>query len=469
MKAILIGGAQSGTGKTLLTLGLLRALAQRGLRVQPFKCGPDYIDTGWHQAVSGIPSHNLDAYMLDSPTLSGLFNRHMIDADIGIIEGVMGLYDGLGSDGSLCSSAALAKQLKVPVILVIDGKAVSTSAAATVLGFKLFDPDVQIAGVIINRVSSDNHFRLIKSAITRYCHLPVLGYLPPLPDWNLPSRHLGLIPARELERRQTQWEQLAASVEQHIDLDTLLELAECRPVQGRLPALPTDERYSRLTLALADDEAFNFYYPDNLQLLRELGVRIVHFSPLHDSVLPPCQMIYLGGGFPEMFPTQLADNRPMRQALLRAGQNGVAIYAECGGLMYLGAALIVQDGASYPMVGLLRGFSRMSQGLKRFGYCEGRALADNLLAARGETVRGHEFHHSEYFTDEPPLFSMSKIAANGDVSQWPGGYGGGNILASYLHAHFYQRPDLLRRWLDLGCRQLLPQTSCPLETGARTC
>ncbi|XBS71909.1 cobyrinate a,c-diamide synthase [Acerihabitans sp. KWT182] len=454
MKAILIGGAQSGTGKTLLTLGLLRALGQRGLRVQPFKCGPDYIDTGWHQAVSGIPSHNLDAYMLESPTLTGLFGRHMAEADIGVIEGVMGLYDGLGADGFQCSSAALAKQLRVPVILVIDGKALSTSAAAIVMGFQRFDPAVTIAGVIINRVSSENHFNLIKTAVSRYCDVPVLGYLPLLPDWTLPSRHLGLIPAREVERRQTQWEQLAASVEQHIDLDRLLALAECRPDVGRLPAPPMRERYPRLTLALADDEAFNFYYPDNLRLLADIGVRIVRFSPLRDKALPPCQMIYLGGGFPEMFATQLADNRSMRQALLRAGQNGVAIYAECGGLMYLGAALIVHDGASYPMVGLLRGFSRMTLGLKRFGYCEGRSLQDNLLAARGETVRGHEFHHSEYITDEPPLFRMSKTAANGGVSEWTGGYGGGNILASYLHVHFYQRPEMLKRWLDLGCEQL---------------
>ncbi len=268
MKAILIGGAQSGTGKTLLTLGLLRALARRGLRVQPFKCGPDYIDTGWHQAVSGIPSHNLDAYMLESPTLNGLFNRHMSDADIGIIEGAMGLYDGLGSDGGQCSSAALAKQLNVPVILVIDGKAVSTSAAATVLGFRLFDPAVNIAGVIVNRVSSENHFGLIKAAIIRYCRLPVLGFLPSLPDWNLPSRHLGLIPARESAPGQTQWEQLAAGVEQHIDLEKLLELAECHPIPGRLPALPAQKRYSQLILALADDEAFNFYYPTTCNCCR---------------------------------------------------------------------------------------------------------------------------------------------------------------------------------------------------------
>jgi len=454
MKAILIGGAQSGTGKTLLTLGLLRALAQRGLRVQPFKCGPDYIDTGWHQAVSGIASHNLDGFMLSPDTLVGLFNRHLADADIGIIEGVMGLYDGRGSDGGQCSSAALAKQLQVPVILVIDGKAVSTSAAAMVLGFQLFDPAVNIAGIIINRVSSENHFNLIKTAITRYCDVPVLGYLPPLPDWDLPSRHLGLIPAGELQRREGQWAQLAASVEQHIDLDMLLALAECRPHEGRLPALPSSARYGQLTLALADDEAFNFYYPDNLQMLRDMGVRIVPFSPLRDAVLPPCQMIYLGGGFPEMFADRLAENQRMRSAILAAGRKGTAIYAECGGLMYLGAALEDLGGVSFPMVGLLRGTSRMSKGLKRFGYCEGLAIKDNLLAARGETLRGHEFHHSEYLTDETPLFTLGKTAANGEVSQWPGGYGGDNILASYLHVHFYQRPAMVRRWLDRGCAQL---------------
>ncbi|WP_162365895.1 cobyrinate a,c-diamide synthase [Acerihabitans arboris] len=454
MKAILVGGAQSGTGKTLLTLGLLRALALRGMRVQPFKCGPDYIDTGWHRAVSGIASHNLDAYMLGPDTLSGLFTRHMRAADVGVIEGVMGLYDGLGSDGGECSSASLAKQLGVPVVLIIDGKAVSTSAAATVLGFQLFDPAVNIVAIIINRVSSENHFSLIKTAITRYCDVPVLGYLPPLKDWELPARHLGLVPARENRRLETQWDQLAACVEQHIDIDRLLQLADCLPMPGRLPAPPAAPRYHNLTLALAEDEAFHFYYPDNLQLLRDVGVRIVPFSPLRDSELPACQMVYLGGGFPEIFADRLAANQAMRAALLDAGRRGAAIYAECGGLMYLGTSLEDRDGQSFPMVGLLRGVSRMSEGLKRFGYCEGLALTDNLLTARGETLRGHEFHHSEFFTDEQPLFTLSKTTAGGGVKRWPGGYGADNILASYLHVHFYQRPALLRRWLDKGCALL---------------
>ncbi|WP_413739144.1 cobyrinate a,c-diamide synthase [Sodalis sp. RH21] len=453
MKAILIGGAQSGTGKTLLTLGLLRALALRGQRAQPFKCGPDYIDTGWHQAVSGIPSHNLDAYMLAPDTLCGLFTRHLAQADIGIIEGVMGLYDGLGDDGA-CSSAALAKQLGVPVVLIIDGKAVSTSAAATVLGFQLFDPAVNIVGIIVNRVASEHHFTLIKNAITRYCDLPVLGYLPPLKDWELPSRHLGLIPSQESHRLESQWDQLAACVERHIDLDRLLAVADCRPAAGHLPDPPRDPRYRRLTLALAKDEAFHFYYPDNLQLLRDIGVNIVPFSPLRDSGLPRCQMVYIGGGFPEIFAEQLADNRAMRASLLRAGNSGTAIYAECGGLMYLGKALEDRAGRSFSMVGLLRGTSRMSEGLKRFGYCEGEALCDNLLGARGETLRGHEFHHSEYITDETPLFTLNKTTSGGEVKRWFGGYGDDHILASYLHVHFYQRPALLRRWLDKGCAQL---------------
>ncbi|TKI08041.1 cobyrinate a,c-diamide synthase [Martelella alba] len=454
MQAILIGGIQSGTGKTLVTLGLLRALARRGLRAQPFKCGPDYIDTGWHQAVSGIPSYNLDAFMLDAGTLVGLFNGQMAGADIGVVEGVMGLYDGLGSEDDRCSSAALAKQLGIPVVLVVDGKAIAASAAALVLGFQHIDPRVPIAGVIVNRVASENHFALIKNAIARHCGVPVLGYLPPLPDWSLPSRHLGLVPAGEIERRESQWDALADSVERHIDLAGLLALSHCQSVVGTLPRPPADTRYSRLTLALAQDDAFNFYYPDNLRLLREAGVRITPFSPLRDRDLPPCQMIYLGGGFPELFARQLSDNEPMRQALRRAGLSGVAMYAECGGLMYLGRALIDQDGIEHAMVGLLRGVSRMSPGLKRFGYCAGTALQDTLLAARGETLRGHEFHHSEYLTDETPLFTLTKTTADGSVKRWPGGYGGATLLAGYLHVQFYQRPALLQRWLDAGCAQL---------------
>lgn len=449
MKAFLIGGTSSGSGKTTLTLGLLRALAQRGLRVQPFKVGPDYIDTGWHTRVTGVPSRNLDAFMLPAPTIQSLFQHHAAQADVAVIEGVMGLFDGYGVDPLYCSSAGMARQLGCPVILVVDGKAVSTSAAATVLGFKLFSPEVPLAGVILNRVNSAEHYALLKNAIETYCQIPVLGRVPVVADASLPERHLGLFTAHDTLTFAPRWDALAEVIAQHVDLDALLRLAELpTPAQPAAPLYPDwlEGAGEGLTLALAEDEAFNFYYPDNLELLEAAGVRLVRFSPLHDSHLPPCDMVYLGGGYPELHAQQLADNLPMRTALRAAHQRGVAIYAECGGLMYLGEWLVTAAGQRWPMVGIFPGESRMNQSLTRFGYCQATAMEDTLLAARGETLRGHEFHYSDFHTTATPVLQCSKTRDGVEMAGWQGGYQSGNTLASYLHVHFMQHPALLRHW-----------------------
>lgn len=451
MKAFLIGGTGSGCGKTTLTLGLLRALTRRGLRVQPYKVGPDYIDTGWHSAVSGVASRNLDAFMLPQPTLNWLYNQRAQAADVAVIEGVMGLYDGYGTDPNYCSSAGMAKQIGCPVILVIDGKAVSTSAAATVMGFCHFDPAVRIAGVIVNRVNSETHYQLLKQAIETYTKIPVLGRMPTLPSVSLPERHLGLITAHEQQGMDAIWDTLADSLEKHIDLDRLLALSDVQPAPNACaPALPASESGRGLTLALADDEAFHFYYPDNLQLLEQLGINIVRFSPLRDAALPACQMVYIGGGYPELHGETLAKNSSMRQSLRDAHQRGVAIYAECGGLMYLGTTLKDQSGNTHAMAGIFPGESRMEGRLKRFGYCQATAMHDTLLAAEGETLRGHEFHYSDFHTDLPPVFQFEKKRDGVTQQRWLGGYQMGNTLASYLHLHFYQHPEMLSHWLKRG-------------------
>lgn len=451
MKAFLIGGTGSGCGKTTLTLGLLRALTRRGLRVQPYKVGPDYIDTGWHSAVSGVASRNLDAFMLPQPTLNWLYNQRAQAADVAVIEGVMGLYDGYGTDPNYCSSAGMAKQIGCPVILVIDGKAVSTSAAATVMGFCHFDPAVRIAGVIVNRVNSETHYQLLKQAIETYTKIPVLGRMPTLPSVSLPERHLGLITAHEQQGMDAIWDTLADSLEKHIDLDRLLVLSDVQPAPNACaPALPAPESGRGLTLALADDEAFHFYYPDNLQLLEQLGINIVRFSPLRDAALPACQMVYIGGGYPELHGETLAKNSSMRQSLRDAHQRGVAIYAECGGLMYLGTTLKDQSGNTHAMTGIFPGESRMEGRLKRFGYCQATAMHDTLLAAEGETLRGHEFHYSDFHTDFPPVFQFEKQRDGVTQQRWLGGYQMGNTLASYLHLHFYQHPEMLSHWLKRG-------------------
>lgn len=461
-QAFVIAGTGSGCGKTTVTLGLMCALIKRNLRVQPFKIGPDYLDSGWHSAVTGVPSRNLDAFMLPETILNGLFYRCLGDKDVAVIEGVMGLYDGYGTDPNYCSSAAMAKQLGCPVILLVDGKAVSTSIAATVMGFQHFDPSLNIAGVIVNRVNSDSHFQLLKQAIEHYCHIPVLGRVPVMKEVELPSRHLGLVGAETNANQDPRWDKLAQQIEETVDLDKLLTLAvydnnvfSARLAHSENSALTSAELGEGLTLALAHDEAFNFYYPDNIELIEQSGVKIKRFSPLHDTELPDCEMIYLGGGYPEVHAKQLSANHKMRQALRDAHQRGVAIYAECGGLMYLGDAITDANDDKYPMVGIISGESVMGKRLTRFGYCEATANQDTTLIAKGETVRGHEFHYSDFISQHPTAFDFCKQRDGVIQKQWAGGYQIGNTFASYLHIHFAQQPYLLTRWINIAREALL--------------
>lgn len=443
--AFILAGTGSGCGKTTVTLGLLRLLQQRGLRVQPYKVGPDYLDTGWHTALCGVASRNLDSFMLPPSTLNALFGEQMQQADIAVIEGVMGLYDGYGTDPNYCSSAAMAKQLGCPVILLVDGKAVSTSIAATVMGFQHFDPSLNIAGVIVNRVNSDSHFQLLKNAIERYCDLPVLGYVPRAEGVSLPERHLGLVTARESLIDAQPWQDFAATLERTLDVDRLLELSVLNTLPpGEWPPMPASGE--GLTLAVADDEAFSFYYPDNLALLERAGVTLVRFSPLHDAVLPDCQMIWLGGGYPELHARALAANAPMLAQLRAAHERGVAIYAECGGLMYLGTTLEDAQGEVYAMANILPGDSKMGKRLTRFGYCEAQSEQQTLLAAPGEELRGHEFHYSDFTARLPAVMACRKTRDGVVLQRWQGGWQLGNTFASYLHVHFAQRPDMLNHW-----------------------
>ncbi len=454
--AFVIAGTSSGCGKTTMTLGLMRALMARQMRIQPFKIGPDYLDSSWHTAVTGVASRNLDAFMLPASILNGLFNQCVADKDIAVIEGVMGLYDGFGTASDYCSSAAMAKQLGCPVILLVDGKGVSTSIAATVMGFKTFDPSVNIAGVLINRVNSDSHYQLLKQAIEQHCQIPVLGRLPVMPNIELSSRHLGLHSAYEQKQNyEPCWQALAEQIESTVELDTLLALTRLSQLPlGNAEGLIEAGLGQGLTLALAEDQAFNFYYPDNLALLEKSGVVIKRFSPLADKQLPECQMVYIGGGYPEIYAQQLATNTAMHRSLQQAHQKGIPIYAECGGLMYLGETLTDADGITHPMVGLIAGNSHMGKRLTRFGYSEATANSDTILAEKGETLRGHEFHYSDFTSELSPVFDMTKRRDGVVEKNWQGGYQSCNTLASYLHVHFAQRPGLLHRWLKIAREHL---------------
>ncbi|MBO1308012.1 cobyrinate a,c-diamide synthase [Enterococcus sp. 669A] len=445
MKKLMIAAASSGSGKTTVTLGLLKLLQDQGYRVQPYKVGPDYVDTEYHTRITGTASRNLDMFLInDQERLRYLFEKEAGKADLCVIEGVMGLFDGLGSDKDCCSSSGVAKLLDCPVILVVNGQSASTSMAALVKGFAEFDPDLKISGVIVNKVASENHYQLIKAAIERYTDVPVFGYLKRNQGVELPSRQLGLIPDREISDVLSKIDQVAEALKETVDLTALLASLPEETINFVPESYP---QYPDLTLAYALDEAFHFYYQDNLELLAAYGVKLVTFSPMKDAELPPADLYYFGGGYPEEFAAQLAENSAMRKAVKDKHDQGDFILAECGGLMYLGTALGYQN-QSFPMVGIFEGVSEMTDRLRRFGYCYGEMTEDTLIGKKGTVASGHEFHHSQFESSEPTVMAMNKQRDGEIVKTWQGGYQKKNTFASYLHLHFYQRKDFLTDLLE---------------------
>ncbi len=447
MKRIIIAGTHSGAGKTTVSIGLMAALVRRGFTVQPFKIGPDYIDTAYHTLVARRVSRNLDDWMLTPETLRYIFYKNMSGADIGIIEGVMGLFDGIGA-GIRGSTAAVAKTLFTPVILVLDASSLSASAAAQVLGYQQYDADLTIGGVILNQVSPGWHYEAVKEAIEQRTGIPVLGCLPPRREFQLPSRHLGLVPAVEMEGMQQRLQALASLIEENVDIPRLLAIAsQARFLEARScpsPVLFEDE--FRINLAVAQDEAFHFYYQDNLDLLRQLGATIIPFSPLHDSALPEdADGVYLGGGFPEVFAQMLSENRPMLDSFREKLWGGLPCFAECGGLMYLTGSIQDSEGKLWPMTGILGGRSLMTDRLQRFGYVTVRLNSPSILGKEGTTIRGHEFHHSvvEGIT-LPQIYDINPAAR--DIS-WTCGFACRNIVAGYPHLHFWSNPSVARSFV----------------------
>lgn len=446
MKKILIAGTNSGVGKTTISLGIMQALTKRNLKVQPYKVGPDYIDPSYHTFITGRDSRNLDSYMLDDEKIKYIFKNASKDADISVIEGVMGLYDGFGIDLNSCTSSYTSKILKSPVILVINGKAMSSSAAAMVLGYKELDKEVNIKGVIVNNIKTKNHYELIKEAIEKYCNIEVLGYFPPNEKFKLDSRHLGLVPSVEIEALTEKFYDLGSEIEKYINIDRLIEISESEEIETsfELNELP---KFKNKSIAIAYDKAFNFYYKENLELLNQMNIEIKTFSPLYDEIVPKADCIYIGGGFPEVFAKELGINKKMRESIKKAHENNVPIYAECGGLMYLGEKLLDLDGNEYEMVGIFEGISKMTKSLKRFGYCDGIAKVDTVFSNKGDIIKGHEFHHSEFNSNEECSYKMVKKRGNKIVDEWYGGYSKGNTLATYLHTHFYNNLDSIIKFV----------------------
>ncbi len=442
----LVAGVSSGVGKTTVAAGLLGAFRRRGCRVQGYKVGPDYIDPTYHTLVTGRPCRNLDSWMLPLPTLLELFQRSAAGVDIAVVEGVMGLYDGRTGQTEEGSTAEVAKALGLPVLLVVDVGKMARSAAAMAKGYQTFDPDLRLAGVVLNQVGSDRHREAVTDAIRQATSLPVLGWLPKRDDLRLPERHLGLVPTGETPVAPDFFDRLIAQVEASFDLDRIEALAAVRthpaPPTGIFPPEPLPRR-ARLGVAM--DKAFGFYYQDSLDLLADWGGDIVPFSPVADGALPEgVDGLYFGGGFPELFAADLAANRRLRRQVRAAAAAGLPVYAECGGLMYLCRSIIDFEDRSYPMVGLLPARSRMQRQRLRMGYATLRARRDTPLLRQGEEVRAHEFHWSVLDRDLPAETAAYAVA---DQGERPEGLATSNLLASYMHLHFAARPDLAPRFV----------------------
>lgn len=452
---LVIAGVRSGVGKTTITAGLIAALARRGLVVQPFKTGPDYIDPTYHTLAAGRPCRNLDSWMVPPERVRALFGHVAADAELAVVEGVMGIYDGFSYESEEGSTAQVAKLLESPVVLLIDAGKMARSAGAVALGYQQFDRDLPLAGFIVNQVGSDNHGRGVATAIQQATGLPVLGWLTRDSELEIPERHLGLVPTAEPGRWQAFIEAAASRVEQGLDVDRLLAIARqagplLKPDLPELLGLSRPEGAARPVIAVARDEAFNFTYEDNLDLLRTAGAELAFFSPLHDSSLPDrAAAIILSGGFPELYAGQLAANPSIQAALREAHRQNVPIYAECGGLMYLTEAITDLEGHVYPMVGLLPGRSVMSRRRLTLGYRLAQAVSDSWLLPAGETVRGHEFHYSTWEdrpADLPPAYQLLPRSGQGEPRQE--GANLGSLWASYVHLHFWGKPELARRFVD---------------------
>ncbi|SMF40170.1 cobyrinate a,c-diamide synthase [Pseudobacteriovorax antillogorgiicola] len=441
---LVVAGLSSGVGKTTCMVGLTIALRRRGLKVASFKCGPDYLDPSYHHRASQQTCHNLDGWIMGQDAILETFQRASRDADIALIEGVMGLFDGASPRSPAGSSAEIARWLQAPVLVTVDASGMARTIAAIESGLLHFEPDLPVAGLITNFVGSQSHKNLLQEALRQ---LPVIGGLPKRPDLAFPERHLGLSTAREQAVPQAQLEAWADMVEEWFDIEQILEIA------GNAPSLPTasdvmeQPSSTRCRIAYAWDEAFHFYYEDNLARLRRLGVELVPFSPIHDSRIPDADGLYLGGGYPELFATELANNSAMLASIHSFAERGKPIYGECGGLIYLCESLQDLDGKTHSMLGLLPGYVTMKDKLQALGYVEVETQDPSFLGDAGTRFRGHQFRYSTIVMDGSITESYKlRKRRNQELSRE--GFRKGQILGSYVHAHWASNPQICENFIQ---------------------
>jgi len=444
---IVIGACQGRSGKTTFTLGLLQALRQRGIHVQPFKKGPDYIDPSWLSYAAGKECRNLDAFMMTKEGLINSFVQNSLEADISIVEGAMGLFDGLDVEGS-GSTAEIAYMLQAPVILVVNCQRMTRSVAALVNGVVNFDPRIKIGGVILNHVARTRHKNMLISSIEKYCQVPVLGYVPKRTEIVIPDRHLGLIPAGEQEELKETVNRLGQLIEENVNLEELLKIAkQVTVLESPVREDSSGKNTGEVTIGVLRDKVFSFYYPENLDALRKQGAHLVFIDSLKDKCLPKVDGLYIGGGFPEMFAQELEENHDLRREIKKTIEKGLPVYAECGGLMYLGRSIKMNESV-YNMVGALPYDVVMEKKPQGHGYTINKALEGNPFFSPNEEIRGHEFHNSRVIN-----LDYSQVRFGMEVKRGKGITGKEegilykNVYAGYSHIHVASAPNWARRFV----------------------
>lgn len=443
MPRILFAAPKSGSGKTMITCAVIELCKRKNLKIASFKCGPDYIDPMFHRKVLGIPSGNLDTFFTDAKTTEYLLSEKAKQADITVLEGVMGYYDGLSGTSERASTYEVAKATKTPVILVVDGKGASVSLAAVIKGIIEYRKDSGIKGILLNRISAGFYDRL-KTLIEKECQVPVLGFMPELKELAVPSRHLGLIAPEEMEAFQAWLKTAADTLEKTIDFKQLFAIAkEAEALKGEEPVvkkLPVQVR-----IGIARDEAFSFFYSENLQLLEKMGAEIVYFSPIHDKQLPDgLDGLILGGGYPEIYAGQLEEAKEMRSAVKKACAAGMPVLAECGGFMYLQKEFQAPDGSAREMAGVMEGRIFPTGKLCRFGYMEATVVTPGLLGEAGSSIKGHEFHYYDCSANGD-AFSAKRSLAD---SSYPCMVHTSSMAAGFPHFYYYSNPDMLYHYLE---------------------
>jgi len=440
---VVIAATGSGVGKTTATVGLTAALRARGLKVAAFKCGPDYLDPTYHRRAAGVTSHNLDGWMMGRDAVLATFARASRGFDLAIIEGMMGLFDSATPTGDEGSTAEIAKWLDAPVLLVTDTSGMARSIAAMATGYAHFDRELKVAGVICNRVGSRGHLDMLRMASTE---VPVVGGLPGDSELAFPERHLGLRSADEDAVPQRLFDAWGKVASEWLDLDAIVSIARSAPTLHVEEVSSGRIANSRCRIGLAWDDAFHFYYEDNLRRLEECGAELVRFSPSHDEKLPAVDGLYFGGGYPEVLARELSGNHRIIDAVRRFAEASRPIYAECGGLMYLSAGIRTLDGETFPMAGVIPGIAVMSSKLQALGYVEVETCVSSILGPTGTRFRGHQFRYSildHGASTLPHLYSVHPKWG----PDFEEGYSRPNLVASYVHAHWASNPSIAKSFV----------------------